>query len=37
LRNVGGVAAFMCTANGHIFFVMTKDIETVEGQAATAT
>ena len=27
LRNVGGLAAFMCTQNGHIFFVMKKDID----------
>jgi hypothetical protein len=28
LRNVGGLSAFMCADNGHIFFVMRKDIET---------
>ena len=28
LRNVGGLASFICTENGHIFFVMRKDIET---------
>lgn len=26
-RNVGGLAAFMCTENSHVFFVMAKDIE----------
>jgi len=27
LRNVGGLSAFMCADNGHIFFVMNKDLE----------
>jgi len=27
LRNVSGLAAYMCTENGHIFFVMKKDLE----------
>jgi hypothetical protein len=37
LRNVGGLAAFMCTENGHIFFVMQKDLENdqASGHAAT--
>jgi hypothetical protein len=37
LRNVGGLSAFMCTENGHIFFVMKKDIETesASGRAST--
>jgi hypothetical protein len=32
LRNVGGLAAFMCNDYGNIFFVMKKDIE---GETAT--
>lgn len=27
LRNVSGLAAFICAQYGHIFFVMKKDIE----------
>lgn len=27
LRNVGGLAAYMCSENGHIFFIMKKDVE----------
>ena len=27
LRKVGGLAAFMCTVNSHIFFVRTADLE----------
>lgn len=39
LRNVGGLAAFMCTENSHIFFVMKKDIEleSASGRAVTGT
>lgn len=36
-RNVGGLAAFMCTENSHIFFVMKKDLDTTAGRAATGT
>lgn len=27
LRNVGGLAAFMCTQQDHIFFVLRKDLD----------
>lgn len=27
LRNVGGLAAYMCTERSHIFFVLKKDLE----------
>ena len=39
LRNVGGLAAFMCAENGHIFFVRRKDVEAESslGRASTRT
>ena len=39
LRNVGGLAAFMCADNGHIFFVRKQDLDasTSSERAATGT
>lgn len=39
LRNVGGLSAFMCAENGHIFFIMKKDIDTgkLQGRAVKGT
>lgn len=38
LRNVGGLAAFMCGENGHIFFVMKKDLDSgIASEQATGT
>jgi len=37
LRNVGGLSAYMCTENSHIFFVMKKDVEQESASGRSAT
>ena len=36
IRAVGGLSAFMCTENGHIFFVMQKDVESASSSGRAA-
>jgi hypothetical protein len=32
-RNVGGLSAFICEVEGHIFFVLKKDLGEIPGQS----